>query len=126
MEVGDGQRTLRRFAVACLECCGTKTGELTPRAQGRRRASSIDGYAGFIVGMIEERKDITSNEMIERLDTERSMCLGRSALSDWLGGYVDVQKNPHMHLSRTTPTSRSAVAAGSTANPISIRPSWSS
>jgi hypothetical protein len=69
----------------------------------------MDGYAGFIVGMIEESKDITSNEM-----------------SDWLGGYVDVQKNPHMHLSRTTPTSRSAVAAGSTANPISIRPSWSS
>ena len=35
-----------------------KIGELTPRAQGRRRGSRLDRYADFIVGMIEERKDI--------------------------------------------------------------------
>jgi hypothetical protein len=34
--------------------------------------------------MIEERKDITLNEMVERLDTERSMRIGRSALSEAL------------------------------------------
>lgn len=31
-----------------------KIGELTPRPQGRRRGSRLDGYADFIVGMIEE------------------------------------------------------------------------
>lgn len=34
----------------------------------------------------EERKDNTLNEMVERLDTERSMRIGRSALS-WPGGH---------------------------------------
>jgi transposase len=47
-----------------------KTCERTPRPQGRRRGSRLDGYADFIVGMIEERRDITLNEMVERLDTE--------------------------------------------------------
>jgi transposase len=64
-----------------------KIGEQTPRPQGRRRGSNLDGYADFIVGMIEERKDITLNEMVERLDTQRSMRIGRSALSDWLRGH---------------------------------------
>jgi len=56
-----------------------KIGERTPRPQGRRLGSRLDGFADFIVGMIEERRDITLNEMVERLDTERSMRIGRSA-----------------------------------------------
>ena len=39
-----------------------KIGEQAPRAQGRRRGSSLDGYADFIIGMIEECRDITLNE----------------------------------------------------------------
>ncbi|SFQ20791.1 Homeodomain-like domain-containing protein, partial [Mesorhizobium sp. NFR06] len=42
-----------------------KIGELAPRPQGRRRASSLDVHEAFIVGLIEERKDITLNEMVE-------------------------------------------------------------
>jgi len=49
-----------------------KIGERTPRPQGRRRASSLDAHEAFIVGLIEERKDITLNEMVEQLATERS------------------------------------------------------
>ncbi len=64
-----------------------KIGELAPRQQGRRRGSRLDGFADFIVGMIEDRKDITLNEMVERLEAERSMSIGRSALSDWLRGH---------------------------------------
>src|SRR5262245_22857872 len=59
-----------------------KIGETTPRPQGRRRGSSLDAHGDFVVGMIEERKDITLNEMVERLAAERSMEIGRSALSD--------------------------------------------
>jgi transposase len=64
-----------------------KIGELTPRPQGRRRGSRLDGFADFIVGMIEDRKDITLNEMVERLEAECSMRIARSALSDWLRGH---------------------------------------
>lgn len=66
-------------------------GELTPRPQGRRRGSRLDGYAQFSVGMIEDRKDIALNGMVGHLEaerserSERSERIGRSALSDRLG-----------------------------------------
>lgn len=83
-----------------------KLGETTPRPQGRRRGSSLDAHEVFIVGMIEERKDITLNEMVERLAAERSMRIGRSALSDWLRGHGwTFKKRPRTHWSRTGPTS---------------------
>lgn len=63
-----------------------KIGELEPRPQGRRRASSLDAHEAFIVGLIEERKDITLNEMMERLVAEQSVRISRSALSAWLRG----------------------------------------
>ena len=83
-----------------------KIGELRPRPQGRRRGSRLDGHAVFIIGMIEERKDTTLNEMVARLDTERSMRIGRSALSDWLGGHGwTFKRSPHKHWSRIAPIS---------------------
>jgi transposase len=57
-------------------------GETTPRPQGRRRGSRLDAHADYIIGMIEERNDITLNEMVERLLAERSMRIGPSTLSD--------------------------------------------
>jgi transposase len=63
-----------------------KIGELAPRPQGRRRASSLDAHEAFIVGLIEGRKDITLNEMVERLATEGAVRISRSALSAWLRG----------------------------------------
>jgi transposase len=83
-----------------------RLGETTPRPQGRRRGSRLDAHADFIVGMIEERKDITLDEMVERLLSERSMRIGRSTLSDWLRGHGwTFKKSPHMHWSRNVPTS---------------------
>ena len=83
-----------------------KIGELTPRPQGRRRASRLDPYEAFIVGLIEKRKDITLNEMVERLTAERSVRISRSALSAWLRGHGwTYKKSPRMHWSRTAPTS---------------------
>lgn len=83
-----------------------KIGELAPRQQGRRRGSRLDEYAGFIVGMIEVCPDITLNEMVARLEVEQSMRIGRSALSDWLRGHGwTFKKSPHMHWSRSVPTS---------------------
>lgn len=83
-----------------------KIGELAPRPQGRRRASRLDAHEGFIVGMIEERKDITLNEMVDRLLAELSVKISRSALSAWLRGRGwTYKKRPHTHWSRTVPTS---------------------
>jgi transposase len=83
-----------------------KIGELTPRPQGRRRASSLDAHEFFIVGLIDERKDITLNEMVERLVAKRSVQISRSALSAWLRGHGwTFKKSPHTHWSRTAPTS---------------------
>lgn len=83
-----------------------KIGELAPRPQGRRRVSSLDAHEAFIVGLIEERKDITLNEMVERLLAERSVRISRSALSAWLRGRGwTFKKSPHTHWSRTVPTS---------------------
>ena len=83
-----------------------KMGELTPRPQGRRRASSLDAHEAFIIGLIEERKDITLNEMVERLAAERSVRISRSALSAWLGRHGwTFKKSPHTHWSRIAPTS---------------------
>ncbi len=83
-----------------------KIGEMVPRPQGRRRGSSLDAHASFIVGLIEARKDITLDEMVEHLAAQRSMRIGRSALSDWLRGHGwTFKKRPHMHWSRTGKTS---------------------
>jgi transposase len=83
-----------------------KTGELTPRAQGRRRASSLDAHEAFIVGLIEARKDMTLNEMVERLAAERSVRISRSALSAWLRGHGwTFKKSPRTHWSRIARTS---------------------
>lgn len=83
-----------------------KIGELAPRRQGHRRASSLDAHEAFIVGLINERKDITLNEMVERLVAEQSVRISRSALSAWLRGQGwTFKKSPHTHWSRTAPTS---------------------
>jgi hypothetical protein len=55
--------------------------------------------------MIDDRKDITLNEMVERLEAHHSMPVGRSTLNDWLRARLDVQKSPHMHWSKNAPTS---------------------
>jgi transposase len=82
-----------------------RLGETTPRPQGRRRGSRLDAHADFIVGMIEACRDITLDEMVERLLAEQSMHIGRSTLSDWLRGRGWTFKSPHMHWSRSVPTS---------------------
>ncbi len=60
---------------------------MMPRLQGRRRFSSLDVHEAFIVGLIEERKDIRLNERVERLAAEQSVKISRSTLSAWLRGH---------------------------------------
>ena len=39
-----------------------KAGERTARPQGRRRGSSLDAHETYLVGLIEERREITLQE----------------------------------------------------------------
>jgi hypothetical protein len=48
-----------------------------PAKQGRRGGSRLDAHEDYIVGMIEEEKDNTLNEMVLRLATERCVSIGR-------------------------------------------------
>lgn len=58
-------------------------GETEPRKPARR-ASRLDAHEAFIDTIIENRKDITLDEMVVRLAEERDVKIGRSALSTWL------------------------------------------
>ncbi|MFD1726849.1 IS630 family transposase [Rhizobium viscosum] len=64
-----------------------KEGELTSRPQGWRRPSAVDAHEEFVVALIEERKDVTLDEMVERLSVERQVKISRSALGAWLRGH---------------------------------------
>lgn len=81
-------------------------GERSARKQGKPRGSRLDAHEAFVVAMIEANKDITLNEMVERLSAEQDVRIGRSALSTWLRGRGwTFKKSPHMHWSRTGRTS---------------------
>ncbi|MDA5240480.1 IS630 family transposase [Agrobacterium sp. MAFF310724] len=61
-------------------------GEPTSRPQGWRRPSVLDAHETFVVAMIDDRKDVTLDEMVERLSVERQVGISRSALGAWLRG----------------------------------------
>ena len=72
------------ISTAIAWIASARAGRLTPLRQGRRGGSRLDAHEGFIIGMIEEEKDITLNEMVLRLREERAVSIGRSALDVWL------------------------------------------
>jgi transposase len=99
-----------RFGVAASTAirwiARAKAGEFEARLTGRRRGSSLVGHEDFIFSMIEGQKDITLDEMVARLIDGRAIRIGRSALNNWLRGRgFTYKKRPHMHWSRSGPTS---------------------
>jgi transposase len=98
------RKCAQRFGVAASTAIRwidrAAKGETEPRKPARR-ASRLDGHEAFIDAMIEDRKDITLDEMALRLADERDLKIGRSALSAWLRsrGWT-FKKRPRMHWSR--------------------------
>ncbi|WP_442855258.1 IS630 family transposase [Bosea sp. PAMC 26642] len=82
------RQTAARFGVgistAIRWIARARIGVTTAQLQGRRRVSRLDAHEAFIVGLIDERKDITLNEMMARLAADRAVAIGHSALSAWL------------------------------------------
>ena len=95
-----------RFGVAVATAvrwvARARDGERGARRQGRPRGSQLDAHDAFVTALIEASKDITLDEVVERLGAERDLHLSRSALSVWLRGRGwTYKKRPHMHWSRS-------------------------
>ncbi len=54
------------ISTAIAWIASARHGQMTPAKQGRRSGSRLDAHGDFIVGMIEEEKDITLNEMVRK------------------------------------------------------------
>jgi transposase len=66
----------------------------------------VDAHEEFVVALIDDRKDVTLDEMVECLSVERQVKISRSALGAWLRGRGwTFKKRPHMHWSKTSQTS---------------------
>lgn len=99
-----------RFGVAIATAvrwtARARDGEHCARRQGRPRGSLLDAHEAFVTAMIEAKKDVTLNEMVERLSDKREVHVSRSALSAWLRrqGWT-FKKRPGTHWSRNALTS---------------------
>lgn len=80
--------------------------ETSARRQGKPRGSRLDGHEAFILGLIDEQKDITLTEMVERLEAERDVRISRAMLCIWLRrrGFTH-KKRQRMPLNRNALTS---------------------
>jgi transposase len=56
------------------------TGSYDARKQGKPQGSILDEHGSFLMGLIEERADITLSEMVGRLEAERSLRVDPSTI----------------------------------------------
>ena len=70
-----GRLAAARFGIgistAIAWIASAREGRLTPAKQGGRGGSRLDAHEDYTVGMIEEEKDITLDEMVLRLAAAR-------------------------------------------------------
>lgn len=62
----------------------SERGRADPSAAGLEAAIGGRRTRKFVVALIEERKDVTLDEMVQRLSVERQVKISRSALGAWL------------------------------------------
>jgi transposase len=83
-----------------------ETGERTARPQGQPEGSKLDAYAGFLLGLVAEKDDITLSEMQARLQDERGVLAGTTTLWRFFDARgMTFKKRRRMRLSRTGRTS---------------------
>lgn len=80
------------------------TGSVEPARQGKPRGLKLDAHADFILGLLAKKRDITLDEMVERLAAERSVKVVRTAV--WT--FLDRRDQTHKKRPRT-PQSSSAL-----------------
>jgi transposase len=63
-----------------------KEGQPTSRPQSWKRPSALDAHEAFVIELIDERKDVTLDEVVALLSAERQVRISRSAVGAWLRG----------------------------------------
>jgi len=121
------REAVRRFSVG-LSTAGAwhrqwrKTGDMEPGRQGQPPGSKLDAFEVFILSLVEENKDISLDEIDERLRAEHGV--GAVPSTVWL--FFD-KRGITLKKRRRTPPNSSArtflsdARPGSTASPTSIR-----
>ena len=77
------------------------TGGVAAARQGKPRGLRLDAHADFILGLVEEKRDITLDELVERLAAERSVKVVRTAV--WT--FLDRRGQTHKKRRRMPPNS---------------------
>ena len=96
---GVGVSTAIRWARRWRE-----TGERTARKQGPPIRSKLDAHEAYLLGLIEERVDITLDEMRHRLAEEHGVCTGYGTLWRFFDRRgITVKKRRAMRLSKSVP-----------------------
>lgn len=62
----------------------TQQGETAPRRQGARYGCRLEPHKRFILGLIEQRKDITLAEIVEQLMCDRGVQVSITTVWYWL------------------------------------------
>jgi transposase len=104
-----------------------ETGDRAARKQGGTRACKLDPHRDFLLDLVDETPDLTIDELLERLSSERGVKVSRSTL--W--GFLDrcgltFKKRPRTPVSRIAPTLLNDGKTGSKASSISTLKSSSS
>lgn len=97
-------------------------GALEPRPQGQPRGSKLDAHEAFILGLVDENKDIALHEIAERLKAERDVCTCPATVWYFFSrrGWTH-KKRQRMPLSSSARTSSPGAKTGSKAKRTSIR-----
>jgi transposase len=98
-----------------------KTGEAKPLRQGNPGGSKLDAHADLILGLIAAEKDITLNEIAERLLEEHGVTVRPSTIWYFLDRRgMTFKKRRRMRPSRSARMSPKAGTPGSKASRASI------
>jgi transposase len=80
------------------------TGSVKPPKQGKPKGSVLDAHAAFIFGLIEKRRDITLEEIAERVASERGVRVVSTAVWKFLDRHdMTHKKRPPTPASRSAP-----------------------
>jgi transposase len=97
------------------------TGERTARRQGKPGGLKLDAHQDFLLGLIEDQRDITLGEMRARLIEERGVSAGIGTLLSFFDlCAITVKKRWATLANRTGQMSARRARPSSLANPISI------
>lgn len=97
-----------------------ETGSFAPRPFGKPKGSKLDAHEAFLLGLLDERPDITLEELRCRLRDERSMSVGIGTLWRFFDARgISYKKSPATHASRNAKTFAPREKHGSRVNPTS-------